>query len=93
MLARPIRAKQILRAIRASMGGTVSVSENEIKESMQRLGKRGFFVEPTSAVAVAGLTHLTKSGTVGPTEVTVVVLTGSGLKSVSTIGKLLNLRE
>ena len=92
-LVRPIRAKQILRAIRASKGGTASVSENEIKESMQCLGKRGFFVEPTSAVAVAGLNRLTKSGAVGPTETTVVLLTGSGLKSVSAIGKLLNLHE
>ena len=92
-LAQPIRAKQILQAIRTSRGGTVSVSENEIKESIQRLGKRGFFVEPTSAVAVAGLNNLTKSGIVGPTETTVVVLTGSGLKSVSAIEKLLNLYE
>jgi len=48
-------------------------------------------VEPTSAVAGAGLTRLLASGVIRPQEHTVLVLTGSGLKASATIGELLKL--
>jgi threonine synthase len=48
-------------------------------------------VEPTSAVAAAGLSRLLSSGTILPGERTVLVLTGSGLKASAAIGELLKL--
>jgi len=48
-------------------------------------------VEPTSAAAAAGLTRLLASGAIRPDETTVLVLTGSGLKSSATTGELLGL--
>ena len=48
------------------------------------------YVEPTSAAAAAGLRQLLKAGTIVPSEMTVLVLTGSGLKASEKIGQLLN---
>jgi threonine synthase len=42
-------------------------------------------VEPTSAVAPAGLDLLRSNGRVGPNETVVVALTGSGLKATDRI--------
>jgi threonine synthase len=49
-------------------------------------------VEPTCAAAGAGLTQLLASGAIRRGEETVVVLTGSGLKSSERIGQLLKLQ-
>jgi len=49
-------------------------------------------VEPTCAAAAAGLTQLFASGAIRPGEETVVVLTGTGLKSSERIGELLKLQ-
>ena len=51
----------------------------------------GLYVEPTSAVAAAGLSRLLAAGVIRPQEDTVLVLTGSGLKASATIGDLLKL--
>ena len=48
------------------------------------------YVEPTSAAAAAGLRQLLKTGAITPSETTVLVLTGSGLKASEKIGQLLN---
>jgi threonine synthase len=59
--------------------------------ALRDLARRGLYVEPTSAVAGAGLTRLLASGVIRPQEHTVLVLTGSGLKASATIGELLKL--
>jgi threonine synthase len=48
-------------------------------------------VEPTSAAAAAGLSHLLAAGAIRPDETTVLVLTGSGLKASERIGELLGI--
>ena len=55
------------------------------------LACKGYYVEPTCAAAGAGLTQLIADGLVRPDETTVLVLTGSGLKSSERIGQLLGL--
>jgi threonine synthase len=69
----------------------VAVDEAEIVEALRALAHRGFYVEPTSAAAAAGLTRLQASGALRPSETTVLVLTGSGLKASAAIGDLLKL--
>ncbi|MFN4219087.1 MAG: pyridoxal-phosphate dependent enzyme, partial [Candidatus Bipolaricaulia bacterium] len=54
-IRRPARWKAILRAIRETDGSVVTVSEREILIAQRELGRQGLYVEPTSAVAVAGL--------------------------------------
>lgn len=87
--ARPVRGPAVLAAIRASGGAVVAASEDQIGAATLALAHQGLFVEPTSAAAAAGLTQLLEAGTIGPGERVVVVLTGSGLKSLARIGELL----
>ncbi|MFQ6673257.1 MAG: threonine synthase [Fidelibacterota bacterium] len=72
----PPRGRWILEAVRRSGGMMMSVSENEIVEAMNTLHRGGYFIEPTSAVAVAGL----KKYVAGFTEESILVpLTGRAL--------------
>jgi threonine synthase len=89
--AKPTRVAEVLRAVRETGGSIVAVEEAEIVEALRDLAGRGLYVEPTSAVAAAGLSRLLSSGAILPGERTVLVLTGSGLKASATIGELLKL--
>ena len=90
-IARPVRLKEVLEAIRRSGGTTVTVTEEEIVAALRELALRhGLHAEPTSAAAAAGLTKLVAAGTIRASETTVVVLTGSGLKATQRIGELLD---
>ena len=55
------------------------------------MGRLGLFVEPTAATAGAALTQLLADGTIAPSETTVAVLTGHGLKAAERIGEALGL--
>ena len=89
--SKPTRVAEVLRAVRRSGGSIVAVEEAEIVEALRGLARRGLYVEPTSAVAAAGLTRLLADGRIRPHERTVLVLTGSGLKASSITGELLKL--
>jgi threonine synthase len=76
-ISAPLRGRALLAALRETGGEAVAVSEAEINEAQDLLARRGLYVEPTSAVAAAGLgqvSHRLPEGEV------VLVLTGSGLK-------------
>jgi threonine synthase len=88
-IAKPVRAPEVLAALRRSGGATVAVSEAEIKGALLELGRIGLYVEPTSALAAAAFTKLLDRGVVHPSETTVLVLTGSGLKTTLRIGELI----
>jgi threonine synthase len=88
-IASPVRAREVLAALRRSRGATVAVSEAEIEKALFGLGRIGLYAEPTSALAAAALTKLIERGVIRPNETTVVVLTGSGLKTTRRIGELL----
>jgi threonine synthase len=88
-IARPVRTREVLAAIRRSGGAAVSVTEQEIVEAINDLARSGLYVEPTSASAAAALTGLVRQGVIRPEELTVVVLTGAGLKATQRIGELM----
>ena len=90
--SKPTRVAEALRAVRASGGAIVAVSEEEIVTALGVLARKGLYVEPTSAAAGAGLTQLLASGAIKPGESTVLVLTGTGLKASEKIGELLKLQ-
>jgi threonine synthase len=70
-----------LRAIRASRGAAVAVSEAQIVDAATRLGRyEGLLAEPGAAAALAGYDVAVERGLVGPDERTVLVLTGHALK-------------
>ena len=89
---RPTRVAEVLRAVRETGGTIVAVEEAEIVQALRDLARRGLYVEPTSAVAAAGLTRLLASGVVRAQERTVLVLTGSGLKASGAVGELLKVK-
>ncbi|MGA0031956.1 MAG: pyridoxal-phosphate dependent enzyme, partial [Burkholderiales bacterium] len=89
--SQPTRLREVLRAVRRSGGAIAAVDEDEIVSALGALARMGLYVEPTCAAAGAGLGRLLASGAIRPGEATVVVLTGSGLKSSERIGQLLNL--
>ena len=59
----------------------MAVEESAIHEAKGALGRAGFYVEPSSAVAYAAAEELRASGVIGAAETAVVLLTGSGLKT------------
>jgi len=81
MLARPPRGRMVLASVRAAGGTIIAVEEDEIWTALGELGRIGVYVEPTSAVAAAGLERLVRDKTIGAEERVVVALTGSGLKA------------
>jgi threonine synthase len=77
----PARLEQLLDAIEDSGGDAIACSERATADALDVLGKRGFYVEPTSAVGVAGLEAYRERGAIDPDEDVAVALTGSGLKT------------
>ncbi len=86
-IKRPRRLREIIAALRESGGGTIAVTETEIVAALKRLARSGLFAEPTSAVAAAALDKLAASGRIKPSESTVALLTGSGLKAALAVAE------
>lgn len=90
-ISKPIRTREVLAAVRRSAGSTIAVSENEILAAHDGLARQGFYVEPTCASAAAALTRLRGDGVIRPEELTVLIMTGTGLKATQRIGELLGI--
>ena len=70
-----------LSTVRESGGRAVAVSEEETHEATANLARsEGLFVEPGAAVAVAAYKRLVDESVIENREITVLVLTGHGLK-------------
>jgi threonine synthase len=85
-----VRGRELLAAIRATNGGAVAASEDEIAAALRETAARGVYIEPTSAVAIAGARELIRSGQIGEGERLVAVLSGFGLKATDTIRTLVS---
>jgi threonine synthase len=71
----------ILRILRETKGGAVTVSDAEIAAAVRDLGTReGLFACPEGAATLAGLRHLLADGAVSAEERIVLFNTGTGLK-------------
>jgi threonine synthase len=80
-IARPVRDREVLAAVRASGGCVVAVDEAAIARATRELARRGLYAEPTSAVAAAALPGFVDRGLLTDGDVCVLVLTGSALKA------------
>jgi threonine synthase len=67
--------------LKSVRGDAVMVEEDETREAYRELARKGFFVEPSSAVAYAGFKKQVSSGEVSSDARVVLILTGSGLKT------------
>jgi threonine synthase len=66
-----------------------SVSDGEIMQAVADLAKfEGVFAEPSGAAAVAGVRKLRQEGVIGRSDAVVALVTGTGLKDVDSLIKL-----
>lgn len=79
-IAVPVRGEQIVAAVKETDGDFITVSETEIKDSLREMCRKGFYIEPTSAAAVAGVKKYTAAPGHGKERI-VSVFTGHGLKA------------
>jgi len=86
-VASPIRGKPIIEAVKESGGDFIAVGEDEIKSALKEVGKKGYYIEPTSAATIAGVSKYLASSS--SAEVIVSVFTGHGLKTTEKIWKIL----
>ena len=79
-IGNPASWKKALRVLQATGGEVEEVSEVEIAIAKAEIGADGIGCEPASAVTLAGLKKLRRSGFVKPGESAVLILTGHILK-------------
>jgi threonine synthase len=73
-----------LAAVADTNGDMVTVSDGDILDAMALLGRQaGVFAEPAGAAAFAGMLRDLCEGRIAPDETVVVLITGSGLKDVT----------
>lgn len=75
----PVRGDELLSVVSESGGQFVAVEEEEILVGRDALAQMGFYVEPTSAIVWSALEQVSAESP----EPIVVLLSGSGLKSVN----------
>jgi threonine synthase len=77
-ISKPSRGKRILQVLYETDGRALAIEDSEIIEAQMILARKGFFVEPTSALAAAGFRALRLM--IEDDDVVVIPLTGNGLK-------------
>ena len=76
----PVRAKEILHSVKETHGDIITVKEKEILEALSYTRQKGYYIEPTSAVAIAGFIKYPMK----QDERVILPLTGHGLKAGKT---------
>ncbi|MCA1184972.1 MULTISPECIES: threonine synthase [unclassified Saccharopolyspora] len=89
-IARPVRDREVLRALRDSGGAATAVPERELRPATLELAGTGLYAEPTSAQVVPAIARFARDGLLGPDDTVVAVLTGSGLKASAAMARLLD---
>ncbi len=80
-IAQPRRGKQLMDAVKQTNGEFLAVSEDEIKSALKKMHRQGFYIEPTSAVAIAGLEKYLLQSPQPKDEKIISLFTGHGLKA------------
>ncbi|MDP6510573.1 MAG: threonine synthase [Dehalococcoidia bacterium] len=76
----------VLNILRESGGRAVAVSDDEIVDGMKLLAEtEGVFAETAGGVTVASLKRLAAQGAIKPDELTVALITASGLKTIEAV--------
>lgn len=71
----------MLNSLEEIEGDAVMVEENEISMAFDELARKGFFVEPSSAVAYAAYKKQLDNEIASKDDQSVIILTGTGLKT------------
>jgi threonine synthase len=80
---KPLRGRQILDAVRMTGGDMLTVHFQEIRHALLDATSRGFLIEPTAAVCIAGIRKYLHHAS--QNEVIVGTITGSGCKTIEKI--------
>lgn len=84
----PRNWRKALRAVKASDGAILAVSDEAILDAAKDVAAAtGVFAEPTGAAAFAGLAEARARGIVRETDRVLMVVTGNGLKDVAGAAK------
>ncbi len=75
----PLYGNEVLKILRKG-NLALKVSEDEIRKAMFELGKSGIFAEPAAATSFAGFKKALESGILDRSDVSVILITGNGLK-------------
>jgi threonine synthase len=82
LVKNPIYLKLAIKAIRESNGIALSIPENLVLTSAEKLARNeGIFAEPASALTIAALNTLVQREVVNIDDTVVCLITGSGLKA------------
>lgn len=81
MVKVPFNGPSAIEAIKLSKGEGVTVTDDQIVEAIETLGKEGVFAEPASAAAFAALDEIEYDND----ERITLIITGSGLKDPSAL--------
>ena len=74
----------VVEAVRSRGGSAAAVPDGEILEAMELLAAtEGVLTEPAGGTTVAATMKLAQRGLIGPEDVTVIVISGNGLKTLS----------
>lgn len=85
-IGNPADGYYCLKIIAESGGGSEAATDPEIIDGIKLLARtEGIFTETAGGVTIACLKKLAKAGTIHPDEVTVVYITGNGLKTQEAI--------
>jgi threonine synthase len=84
----PRDGRRAVRAVRETDGAYLAVTDDEILAAMRDLARdAAVFAEPAGAAAYAGVVKAATQGTVDSNETVVCVVTGNGLKDISSAMK------
>ena len=80
--------RKALSALRFTNGLVLDVSDEEILEAKELIGRDGIGCEPASATTLAGIRHLRQRGEIGKDDHVIAILTGHVLKDPDIIMKM-----
>lgn len=80
----PSNAHWAVRTLKETNGAAIRVSDEAISKAQSKLAAQcGIFAEPSSAATLAGLEAALEQGIIKPEEQVVLLITGHGLKDIS----------
>lgn len=88
-IARPNKVQTVIAAVRETGGQVVSIGEDKITSAVKAMAGKGFYIEPTSALAYAAVQNLIAEGVLGKQNQVIMIVSGNGLKSGDMISALL----
>ncbi len=89
MVPNPPRLDEIIDVLEKYRGEIILVDNKDIIEAWRKILRKGYLVEPTSATPIAALEKLINNKRIERDEKILIILTGSGLKTLDLAEKYL----